>query len=186
MLRGKITCPLSHTHSSPRQHRYWWRILKCTGLTLRRYLKTSVASSVNPAKMNSPPVSTHPLLWCGVNSTLLGKHPLNQPPEPHHAEEWALKAKEPTCVHSMGYIGPTRSASLRTEVKDVVTLLVKSKTRGNAVLHMTSESQRDHGVPLMTRTPRALKIGHRDLTNRVCCDAVCPGAKAPSKGRSTA
>jgi hypothetical protein len=40
------------------------------------------------------------------------------------------------------------------------TLLVKSKTRGTALLHTTFESQRDHGVPLVTRMPGALKIGH--------------------------
>jgi hypothetical protein len=49
------------------------------------------------------------------------------------------------------------------------TLLVKSKTRGKAVLRTTFENQKDHGVPLVIRMPRALKIGHRDLTNRVCC-----------------
>jgi hypothetical protein len=32
-----------------------------------------------------------------------------------------LNAYESTCVHPIGYVGPTRSASLRTEVKDVVT-----------------------------------------------------------------
>jgi hypothetical protein len=37
-----------------------------------------------------------------------------------------------------------RSASFRTEVKDVVTLLGKSKTRGNAVWQRTFEGQRDH------------------------------------------
>jgi hypothetical protein len=47
------------------------------------------------------------------------------------------------------------------------TLLVKSKMRGKAVLQTTFESQRDHGVPFVTRTPKALKIGRRDLTNRV-------------------
>jgi hypothetical protein len=31
------------------------------------------------------PSPTHPLLWCGVNSTLCGKHPRDQPPEPHRA-----------------------------------------------------------------------------------------------------
>jgi len=28
-------------------------------------------------------------------------------------------------------------------------------------------------MSLVTRTPLALEIGHRDLTNRVCSDAVC-------------
>ena len=31
------------------------------------------------------PSPRHPLLWCGVNSTLFGKHPLDQHPEPHGA-----------------------------------------------------------------------------------------------------
>jgi hypothetical protein len=52
---------------------------------------------------------------------VLGKHELDQPPEPHRAEEWALKAREPTCVNPMGYVGPTRSASFRTDVNNVVT-----------------------------------------------------------------
>jgi hypothetical protein len=31
------------------------------------------------------PSPRHPLLWWGVNSTLFGKHPLDQHPEPHGA-----------------------------------------------------------------------------------------------------
>ena len=28
------------------------------------------------------PSPTHPLLWCGMNTTVFGKHPLDQHPEP--------------------------------------------------------------------------------------------------------
>ena len=31
------------------------------------------------------PSSQHPLLWCGVNSTVFGKHPLDSRPRPHDA-----------------------------------------------------------------------------------------------------
>ena len=31
------------------------------------------------------PSSQHPVLWCGVNSTLFTKHPPNPPPKPHGA-----------------------------------------------------------------------------------------------------
>ena len=31
------------------------------------------------------PSSQHPLLWWGVNSTVFGKHPLDQHPGPHDA-----------------------------------------------------------------------------------------------------
>jgi hypothetical protein len=60
-----------------------------------------------------------------------------------------------------------------TMTQDVVTLLVKSKSRGKAVLHTTVESQGGHGVLLVTRIPKALKIGRRDLTNRVSHGQVC-------------
>jgi hypothetical protein len=56
-----------------------------------------------------------------VNSTLFGKHQLDQPPEPHGTQEWVLKAREPTGVNPMGYVGPTRSASFPTDVDNVLT-----------------------------------------------------------------
>jgi hypothetical protein len=31
------------------------------------------------------PSPRHPILWWGINSTLFGKHPLDQHPEPHGA-----------------------------------------------------------------------------------------------------
>jgi hypothetical protein len=34
-------------------------------------------------------------------------------------------------------------------------------------MYTTFESPRDHGMPLVTRTPQALKRGRRDLPNRV-------------------
>jgi hypothetical protein len=55
------------------------------------------------------------------------------------------------------------------------TLLVHSKKHGEAVMYTTFESPRDHGMPLVTRTPQALKRGRRDLPNRVNRDEVCPG-----------
>ena len=40
-----------------------------------------------PVKISSPKMTMtpHPLLWCGMNSTVFGKHQRNQPPEPHRA-----------------------------------------------------------------------------------------------------
>jgi hypothetical protein len=46
-------------------------------------------------------------------------------------------------------------------------LLVKSKTRGKAVLHRTFEGPRDRIHSLVTLLPMALEIDHRDVTNRV-------------------
>ena len=45
------------------------------------------AEIMNPAPFMHPlqPSSQHPLLWCGVNSTLFEKHELDQPPELHVA-----------------------------------------------------------------------------------------------------
>ena len=47
------------------------------------------------------------------------------------------------------------------------TLLVKSKTRGKAVLDTTFGDRGDRKIPVVTLTPAALKMDHRDLTNRV-------------------
>ncbi len=46
-----------------------------------RYTMRPVRSWCSPKLTKSQ----HPLLWCGVNSTLFGKHQLDQPPEPHSA-----------------------------------------------------------------------------------------------------
>jgi hypothetical protein len=56
---------------------------------------------------------------------------------------WHLSERYPLERMPRGYIGPTRSASFRTEVNNVVTLLGKSKTRGKAVLHRPFEGTRD-------------------------------------------
>jgi CDGSH-type Zn-finger protein len=52
---------------------------------------------------------------------LFGKHHLNPHPWPSGASEEALKAREPRCVNLIGYVGPTRSASFRTEVNNALT-----------------------------------------------------------------
>jgi hypothetical protein len=78
--------------------------------------------------------SPHPLLWWGTNSTVLGKHPLDQHLEPHGASSRALNACESTDGNPPGYVGPTRSASFPTEVNNVVTLLGKSRrSTSNAI-----------------------------------------------------
>jgi Transposase DDE domain len=51
---------------------------------------------------------------------------------------------------------------------------VNSKKHGEAVMSTTFESPRDHGMPLVTRTPQALKRGRRDLPNRAGLGHVCP------------
>ena len=75
----------------------------------------------------SQPSSRHPLLWWGMNSTVFGKYPLDQRPEPHGASSRALNACESTCVNPTGYNGPTRSASSPTEVNNALTWF-ESKT----------------------------------------------------------
>jgi hypothetical protein len=52
-------------------------------------------------------------------------------------------------------------------VKADETLLVKSRTRGKAVLHTTFGGRGDRNIPLVTLTPMALEIALRDLPNRV-------------------
>ncbi len=71
------------------------------------------------------PTSQHPLRWWGVNSTLFGKHPLDQHPELHEVQEKAPKARGPICVNPIGYVGPTRSASFPTDVNNVLTRFVR-------------------------------------------------------------
>src|SRR4029453_1988179 len=66
------------------------------------------------------PSPSHPLLWWGMDSTVLGKHSLDQHPEPHSTSSRALNACELTCVNPICDGGPTRSASLRTEVNKVL------------------------------------------------------------------
>lgn len=53
-----------------------------------------------------------------------GKYPLDQHPEPHSAASRALDARESTDGHPTGSVGPTRSASFPTEVKNVLTWFV--------------------------------------------------------------
>jgi hypothetical protein len=52
-------------------------------------------------------------------------------------------------------------------------VLVKSKTRGEAVLHTTFEGQRDGAIALENLTSMAWEIGLHDLPNRVSSDEVC-------------
>jgi hypothetical protein len=74
-------------------------------------------------------MTRHPLLWCGMNSTLFGKHLLDQCAELHGTSSRALNMCESTYVNLTGYGGPTRSASFRTEVKEAVTCFVMSLSR---------------------------------------------------------
>ena len=54
----------------------------------------------------------------------------------------------------------TGSPSLRSRVKEVVTLLVNHK-------RAEKKAREIEYIPLVTLTPMALEIDHRDLTNRV-------------------
>ncbi len=47
-------------------------------------------------------------------------------------------------------------------------------------MYTTFESPRDHGMPLVTRTPQALKRGRRDLPNRVMTALTLTGHSAGS------
>jgi hypothetical protein len=73
-------------------------------------------------------------------------------------------------------VSQTRSVSLRTDVNDVVTLLVKSRrpifnALGVPVTRGTWWSLRLSNVVCKTAFPCVF-----DLTNRVCCDALCQEA----------
>jgi hypothetical protein len=59
------------------------------------------------------------------------------------------------------------------DVKDVQTLLVKSKTRVQVVLHTSLKARATGAIPLEKLTSMALEIGLRALTNRVCPDENC-------------
>jgi hypothetical protein len=66
-------------------------------------------------------------------------------------------------------------ALVQSETADVLTLLVKSKTRGIAVLHRTFEERRDRINAAGGPRSMALERGRRDITNRVCF-RFTPGA----------
>jgi hypothetical protein len=83
--------------------------------------------------MLGQPSPRHPLLWWGINSTLLGKYPLDQHPEPQGPSSRALNACESTRVNPIRYGGPTRSASFPTEVNEVLTWF------GNSMHHVQRE-----------------------------------------------
>ena len=81
-------------------------------------------------------------------------------------------AREPTIAANMRGREPTLAANeLRfiatSQTWPRQTLLVKSKTCGKAVLDTTFGDRGDRNIPLVTLTPAALRMDHRDLTNRV-------------------
>jgi hypothetical protein len=51
--------------------------------------------------------------------------------------------------------------------QEVVTLLVKSNTRGAALLHVTVEGKKTVDLPLMKLRSKAWEIGYEDVTHRV-------------------
>jgi hypothetical protein len=114
-------------------------------------------------------MSQHPLRQCGVNSTVFGKHPLDQPPGPSNAEEWALKARESTDVNPMGYVGPTRSASFRTNVNNVLTRFAQGTTAEG----LTGVCARPEVTPLCR--PRGAQ---RRGGQRGACPALVPGEES--------
>jgi hypothetical protein len=69
-------------------------------------------------------------------------------------------------------MGSGESAEFPTSVKEVVTLLGKSQTRGKRSCILCLKAKEIESIPLVTRIPVALEIGWQDLTNRVCCNAV--------------
>jgi hypothetical protein len=103
-----------------------------------------------------------------IGSSSTSNHAASRPDE-------TLNAWEAEHEYLRTYSHPTQSASIRTKVNKIVTLLVNSKKHGEAVMYTTFDSPRDHGMPLVTRTPQALKRGRRDLPNRVNRDEVCRG-----------
>jgi hypothetical protein len=70
-------------------------------------------------------------------------------------------------------ISPTRSSSFPTRVKDVLTLLGKSKPRSKAVLHATFERQNYQGHASGEAHSHGVGDDRRDFTNRVCPGAHC-------------
>jgi hypothetical protein len=67
----------------------------------------------------------------------------------------------------------TQPASGRTSVKEVVTLLGKSKMRGKRFCIRCLEARETEDIHLVKLTPMVLEIGHYDLPNRVCRDEAC-------------
>jgi hypothetical protein len=67
----------------------------------------------------------------------------------------------------------TQSVRIRTGVNEMMTLLVKSKTRGKVILNPTFEGKKTTIMPLVKCTPMTWKFHCRDLTNRVNDDVVC-------------
>ena len=49
--------------------------------------------------------------------------------------------------------------------------------RGQAVCIRCLEARETEDIPLVTRTPMVLEMGHYDLTNRVCRDEGCKGGR---------
>jgi hypothetical protein len=78
----------------------------------------------------------------------------------------------------------TQSPSLRVYVKEFMTLLVKSKSHGKAVLYPTFEGQRDRLYSPDETTLMALKSDRHDLTNRVIHDGLCGWGLHFPKNRS--
>src|SRR5262245_22870859 len=71
-----------------------------------------------------------------MHSTVYGKYPLDQHPEPHGASSRALNTCESTCANPTGSIGPTRSASCPTEVNNALTWF------GPCVIHFSAQRER--------------------------------------------
>jgi hypothetical protein len=69
----------------------------------------------------------------------------------------------------------SRQAGRHTGVKEIVTLLVKSKMHGHAVFHSTSRVRATEAMPPVERTPMASEIDGCDLTNRVTTPLTSAG-----------
>ena len=83
----------------------------------------------------------------------MGKHHLDQHPWLHGVWDKVLKAREPIGVNPMGYIGPTRSASFRTDVNNVLTRFARPES-----------SQREIRRQRRLKGTRATEPAHEVLT----------------------
>jgi hypothetical protein len=106
------------------------------------------------------PSPRHPLLWWGMNSTLLGEYRLDQHPQPHGVPSRVRNACESTYVNPTGYVSPTRSASFRTEVNDVLTWFVRLSVHVSAMRNSMGFAH-----------PLRLCANSQFPTSGLCCDA---------------
>jgi hypothetical protein len=82
------------------------------------------------------------------------------------AQRFTIRAHYSVCAARCSCLC-IRSASVRTDVQEVMTLLVKSKTVGKRAYIRRCKTRETKSIPLVKRIPMALEIDCRALTNRV-------------------